>query len=419
MPGNQQPNRTKHLIYALLLGLLCAGAAVRIIFWFWQTSRAEAEGKRISEYRAQHKFDWMNPYLALTPPPPRTSDQHPCVFQAMNRQEAGPELGQCRTGWSLFSDPVDQFEVDLRYGAFVVRQTDLSLIDGLPVPFTRAYSSEDWFEPNPFHAFGRNSNHTFDISPLGGGSPRSLFSSLSIALEDGNFLFFERISPGDNYSDGLYRHSETDGKFYKAFLYWNGSGWTAKLADGSKILFPDSYGAKKISDGAPIEIDDAAGNKLRLERDPDRKLRQVLTPHDHWIRFIYDDRGWIAKAEDDQDHWVAYSYNRDGMLTNVVYSSGKKRRYEYEGANLTVIRDEEDNILVRNFYEQHTVIAQQFPDGRIYKYSYDVSPNCQYADSATIEFPDGTHEKVQTGASVPDFVKRIKREEIQAENSSQ
>lgn len=416
MPDKHQPNRTKRLLYTMLLALLCAGVAVRIGFSFWQTARADAEAKKRTEYKEQHKFDWMNQYLSLAPPPPRTGNQHPCVFQAMSRQTAGPELGDCRTGWSLFSDPVDQFEVDLRYGAFVVRQTDLFLNDGFPIPFTRAYTSLDWFHPNPVHAFGRNSNHTYDVSPLTSKPP---FRSMYLALEDGDFLSFERISPGESYPDGMYRHSETGGHFYNAFMYWNQSNWKTRLANGFQVLFPQAIPGKKIADGGPLEIDDAAGNKLRLERDTDCKLRQIITPHDHWIRLFYDDQGWIAKAEDDQDHWVLYSYNSDGMLTNVVYSSGKKRRYEYDGTNLTEIRDEEDNILVRNFYDQHTVIAQQFPDGRIYKYSYDSSQNRQYADSATIEFPDGTQEKVQIGASVPDFMRRIRPEPIQAENNPQ
>lgn len=398
----------KRLIYGLILGLLCAGLVARIGLWFWHTVRADEEAKKITEYRAQHKFDWMNQYLALAPPSPRISNQHPCVYESMS-QHTGPQLGQCKTGWSLFSDPVDQFEVDLRYGTFVLRQTDLFLKDSFPVPFTRAYTSFDWIDPNPVHAFGRNSNHTYDISPLG-GSPHSLFSSMSIALEDGDFLSFDRISPGENYSDGLYRHSETSGPFYKAIIYWNGTGWTTKLADGSLILFPDSYGAKKISDGAATEIDDAKGNKLRLERDAERNLRLIRTPHEQYIRLIYDD-GRIARVEDDGDHWVAYSYNRDGMLTSVVYSSGKKRRYEYDGTNLTVIRDENDNILVSNSYNQHQVISQQFPDGRTYEYTYNLSPNWHYAESVDIRLPDGTQQTVETGSSVPDYLRKMKLEQ--------
>ncbi|HEY6248794.1 MAG TPA: hypothetical protein VI685_02470 [Candidatus Angelobacter sp.] len=402
----------KPLVYALFLGVLCAGLAVKIGLFFWQTGRANAEIKKTIEYRDQHRLDWMNEYLSLEPPQPRTSDQHPCVYESLNQQTTKPQLGKCRTGWSLFSDPVDQFEVDLRYGAFVLRQTDLFLSDGFPVPFTRAYTSLDWLDPNPVHAFGRNSNHTYDISPLGG---KPLFSSLDIALEDGDFLHFERISRGKGYSDGLYRHSETSGRFYKAIIYWNGRGWTTKLADGSMIFFPDSYGAKKIADGAPIEIDDAAGNKLRLERDANRNLLQVRTPHEQSIRLLYDDQGRIARAEDDAGHWVAYSYNRDGMLTNVVYSSGKKRRYEYDGTNLTVIRDEEDNILLRNLYHYRQVVAQQFANGEVYEYSYQWSRNREYAQSATVRLPDGTQQTIQTGSSVPNYLRLLTRDSSEDE----
>src|SRR5215510_7366555 len=413
MSATPQTDRKKQMVYVLLLGLLCAGIAARIGFFFWQTARADQESQKITrsraEYNAEHRFDWMKEYLALEAPRARMSDQHPCVYESMNQQTARPHVGKCKTAWSLFSEPVDQFEVDLRYGAFVLRQTDLFLNDGMAIPFTRAYDSLDWFDPNPLHAFGRSSNHTYDISPLGGSPGAGLFSSMSIALEDGDFLSFERISPGTNYSDGLYRHTETSGRFYKAVMYWNGTGWTTKLADGSCILFPDSYGAKKISDGAATEIDDDAGNKLRLVCDANSNLQEVQTPHGHLIRLSYNNHGWIKLAEDDQGHWASYQYNPDGMLATVLYSSGKKRQYEYEDKNLTAVRDEENNILVQNAYDQGRVIAQQFADGQVYRYSYRWSSNWYYIESAIVRFPDGTEQTIQTGPSVPDLLKRNKR----------
>jgi len=95
---------------------------------------------------------------------------------------------------------VDRVEADLRYGNFVLRQTDLELNDVFDVPLNRSYRSNDWVHSNPVHAFGRNSNHPFDIAPVGTRNP---YTYLLIDLEDGDLLYFDRISKGTGYSDAV------------------------------------------------------------------------------------------------------------------------------------------------------------------------------------------------------------------------
>jgi YD repeat-containing protein len=396
MPGKQT-------FYAVVLGLLCAGATAKIGTAYWHNAHAAEEAEEAALERAEQQPDWVAQFLSADAPAAHMSDQHPCVYESMEQDTAGPRLGQCGMPTSLFTDPVDQFEVDLRYGTFVVRQTDLSLSDGVTVPFTRAYVSDDSFYPNHVHAFGKNSNQTYDIAPLGTRNP---YTWLAIALEDGDFLYFDRISSGTSFSDALYRHTETNGRFYKAILFWNGDGWTAKLPDGSLIVFPESYNSSKISDGAPTEVVDAMGNKVRLVRDADRNLQEIRTPHGHVIRLMYNDQGSISRAEDDRGDWATYLYNIDGMLMTATFSSGKKRQYEYDGAQMTVIRDENGNVLVRNTYVQGHVVVQQFANGAVYKYSYRGPPSGAYAETAIVQLPDGTQQTFDTAASVPDYVKQ-------------
>jgi hypothetical protein len=47
-----------------------------------------------------------------------------------------PQLGSCAMP-TVHGDPVDRFEVDLRYGNFILRETDLFLDDVFKVPLTR------------------------------------------------------------------------------------------------------------------------------------------------------------------------------------------------------------------------------------------------------------------------------------------
>ncbi|MGB6432207.1 MAG: hypothetical protein WBF06_16640 [Candidatus Acidiferrales bacterium] len=393
----------KPTTYVVILALLCAGAAIRLGMVYWQSAHANQEADEADLARSQRVPDWAAQFLAIDAAPARMSDQHPCVYESMEQAKPAPQRGQCGTATSLFTQPVDQFEVDLRYGNFVLRQTDLFLSDGLAVPFTRAYTSQDWFYPNHVHAFGKNTNQTYDIAPIGTRNP---YTWMAIALEDGDFLYFDRISTGTSYSDALYRHTETGGRFYKAIIYWNGGSWTARLDDGSLIAFPESSQAQKIADGAPTWVEDSMGNKLRLARDAEHKLQEIRTPRGHIIRLTYNDEGLISRADDDQNNWATYLYNLDGMLMTVTFSSGKKRQYEYDGTQMTVVRDENNNVLVRNTYDPGgRVVTQQFADGEVYHYSYRAVPGATYAESAIVRLADGTEQTVETADTVPEFVK--------------
>ena len=238
-PAQPRDNRTKRRIYILLLILVCVGA-LGIGFDRWQYARADVIAAKAAQAERQRKLDWLKSSVSLEARPAHMSNQHPCVYVSIEPKAEGPQVGECGMATSLFTDPVDRFEVDLRYGSFVLRQTDLFLKDDFSVPFTRTYSSSDWMHPNPVHAFGKNANQTYDIAPVGTRNP---YTWQAIVLEDGDFLYFDRISKGASYYDAIYRHTETDGRFYKAITYWNDNGWTTKLADGSLIYFPESYAA--------------------------------------------------------------------------------------------------------------------------------------------------------------------------------
>lgn len=251
-------------------------------------------------------------------PAARFDGNFPCVSVSAAGANTSPQLGTCAIP-TTHTESVNRFEADLRDGTFVLQETDLRINDVFDVPLTRSYRSNDWIHPNHVHAFGRNSNHPYDIAPVGSRNP---YTFQMLLLEDGEFLYFDRTSKGSGYADAVYMHTETSTRFYKATQQWNGSGWTMKLADGSEILFPESYNAKNMAQGAPIEMRDARGNRLELRRDGKRNLQEIRTPHRRWIRFNYDDLSRIKRAETDGGDSAQYEYNSDGMLTSVVLSSG-------------------------------------------------------------------------------------------------
>ena len=61
-------------------------------------------------------------------PLPRMDGKHSCVFASLEGSAVVPHPGKCSMPTSR-GTPVDRFEADLRYGRFVIRQTDLYLSD--------------------------------------------------------------------------------------------------------------------------------------------------------------------------------------------------------------------------------------------------------------------------------------------------
>jgi YD repeat-containing protein len=287
----------------------------------------------------------------------------------------------------------------------VLRQTDLQLQDVFDVPLTRAYS-EYGMHSNPVHAFGRNSSHPYDIAPIGTRNP---YTEIELVLEDGDFLYFKRISAGTGYADAVFQHTETSTRFYKATINWNGNGWTLRLTDGTEMSFPESYNAKNIAQGAVTEIRDASGSRLELQRDSLRDLKTIQTPHGHWIRFTYDDQSRITKAEDDKGNWVRYGYGEDryGMLLYAVQSSGKERHYEYQDRLMTTITNERGRVLLRNIYNSGALVRQEYASGDVYEYRYIWNARrTYYADKVIVTLPDHTQKEVPVSESVSPYFKR-------------
>jgi hypothetical protein len=74
--------------------------------------------------------------------PSRLDGTHPCVFASLSGGSMVTGLGHCATP-TEHHGATDRFEVDLRYGAFAVRQSDLLLNDVFDAPFTRSSFSSD------------------------------------------------------------------------------------------------------------------------------------------------------------------------------------------------------------------------------------------------------------------------------------
>ena len=339
-------------------------------------------------------------YLRTEVPAPMMDGTYPCVAAPVVGGTVVASIDRCRTPTGQAQD-LERFTVDLRYGAFVLQQPDLMVKDEANVVLTRSYRSDDWLGENRSHAFGKNSNHPYDAAIIGSRNP---YTYLDLVLEDGEFLHFDRISKGTGYANAVYQHSETSTRFYKATISWNGGGWTLILADGSRMEFPESYQALNLAQGAAMGLTDNVGRKLALRRDRQRNLLAIDTPHNPAMKFSYDDHARIVQAEDAHGDWTKYAYNPDGLLSDVVLSSGRLRHYDYEGSLMTTITDEHGHMILRNTYEDEQVVRQEYAGGQVLQYAYQLSPNGLYVEKATITFSDGSSKEI-TIDGVPESVR--------------
>lgn len=389
-PDLASDSRTiSHSTHRLILFVLSVATIVATI-GLWRSHRHRLENATLKELALSKLHD--------DAPRPLFDGTHPCIYAPVSGDRVTASIGRCAVA-AIQQGALDQFEVDLRYGVFVMRQTDLQLQDVFDVPLTRTYNSDDWLSTQPVHAFGRNSNHPYDEAPLGARNP---YTHMILALGDGDYLYFKRVSDGTGYSDAVYQHTETSTRFYKSVIYWNGDGWTLRLEDGSEVLFPESYAAKNLAQGAAKEIRDPQGNKLELKRDLQRNLKEILTPNGHWIKFTYDGQARIIRADDDRGNWARYVYDNHGMLTDAIHSSGASRHYEYRGVLMTAIKDEQGNTLLNNVYQNGLLIQQTYPNGDVYRFRYVLNSKRTYAIEAIVTLPDGDEREVETAGSVPE-----------------
>ena len=88
----------------------------------------------------------------------------------------------------------------------------------------------------------------------------------------------------------------------------------------------------------------------------------------------------MVQAADDAGHSVHYRYNADGMLTDVISSSGRERYYSYDRSLMTQIADEKQHVLLHNWYESGRLVRQQVGEDATYSYKYRLSSNKRYVE---------------------------------------
>lgn len=298
---------------------------------------------------------------------------------------------------------VNEFDVALDSGMFVLRQTDIFVPDLMPLSLTRTYRPWDYHS----RSFGVGANHPYDICPTGTRFP---YTYMDLNLEDGRQVHFPRISKGTGYADAVFQHTNTSSEFYGAQVAWNGNGWTLDFKDHRQFSFPEAYRAANYAQGAPFEMRDGSGHNIQLKRDAARNLEELISPSGHTINFKYDNAARIVKAWDDAGNIRNYSYDSSGHLEIVSDETGILYRFEYarllheagyDPYIMTTVMDGKWRILVKNFYGDNSRVSEQeFANGDIYQYKYVFDSKHQIVKTV-VTFPNGKVRQFNFNNGVP------------------
>ena len=297
--------------------------------------------------------------------------------------------------------PVNEFDVDLHTGRFVLRQTDLFAADLIPLALTRTYIAWDYHR----RAFGVATNHPYDICPTGDHFP---YTYTDLNLEDGSAVHMARISKGTGYADAVFRHDRTSSEFFGAQTAWNGNGWTLTFRDGRRFYFPDSYNATSCAQGAPTLMEDGKGNHVELKRDQKRNLQELISPSGHTIVFKYDSSDRIVEARDDAGNVRQYFYDSSGHIDAVTDGNHVLYRFEYaplireagyDPWLLTRVLDGNWKVLLENRYFLYRVSDQKLADGQLFHYDYKL--NGRDVLETTVTLPDGQRKMFSFRDGIP------------------
>ena len=149
--------------------------------------------------------------------------------------------------------------VDLNSGLFVHSGMDLSLGGIGSLSLSRTYRPDD----TRWRAFGIGSSHIYDTYLVGDTFP---YTFMDLVGPDGSRVHFNRISAGTSWTDAIYEAEPCgfSSCAVKATIRWNGGGWIVIYEDGTKLIFPEAFGAGTPQRAAITGYEDPFGNYIEL-----------------------------------------------------------------------------------------------------------------------------------------------------------
>lgn len=369
------------LIYPNFSG---AKPGTRIDFWNYDTQAkgwyiygqgtVTADGKQVRPDVGVRIYEFTGAMVALPssappPSPPPKCPKHGGGGAGSDNCNADPN--QPSPPASCAGDPVD-----CATGLFLNAGTDLVIDDVIPLKVTRSYRPQDLQS----RAFGIGTNLSYDIFLVGDRYP---YTYQDLILPDGARIHYKRISPGTDYQDAIYRHSETTSKYFGSTIRHGSLDcyWELDLKDGARLCFPIADGSPYARAAAATSISDRNGNTLKFERagifDSNvgyGDLKRITSPSGRYLQFTYDTKNRITQAVDNIGRVVSYQYDATGNLVKVTDPEGKFEAFTYDANhNMLTVQDKRGNIMVTNVYDVNSRVSEQtYADGSKNQFSYEL-----------------------------------------------
>jgi RHS repeat-associated protein len=248
-----------------------------------------------------------------------------------------PNLGK------LFGDPVDPSS-----GLFAYNKTDLVEPGPAPIAITRSYRQGD----SNSYSFGVGATMPYDLRLWSVDN----YQSTELIFPDGARVHYQRISPGNGFTDAVYEAKTTPTAFLHSTIAWNESvhAWNLTRTDGSVYTFGEN---------APLQsIRDRFGNIISLARTNGQlgDITRITSSSGRWINLTYDASHRITQAKDSAGRTVGYAYytgTGTGELQTVTDAKGGATTYTYDTSHqMKTIKDPRNIVYLTIGY---------YPDGRV------------------------------------------------------
>lgn len=139
-----------------------------------------------------------------------------------------------------------------------------------------------------------------------------------------------------------------------------------------------------------VGMRDRQGRQVRMARDAEGQLLEVVTPTGRRLALAYDPLHRIARAVDDRGRVLEYDYDTAGRLLRARESSGRETRFTYDAAHrLLTVEDGDDGVALAIDYDgELTPVRLSLGDGRLLSVAYRRDPDGQTAE-IHVTGPDG------------------------------
>jgi RHS repeat-associated protein len=203
------------------------------------------------------------------------------------------------------------------------------------------------------------------------------YSYQELVLPDGGRVRFDRITPGWNLTNLVYKNTSTLGEFFGATITHTFFRWVLTRRDGTVFLFKEALDFSGPRDTALLSITDRNGNIVTIDRRSDNTISRVTSPNGRYIDFTYDTSQRITHLQDNIGREVDYVYDAAGRLTQVTDVNDGVWVYDYDPANrMTGIHDARNILYLQNQYDANDrVILQTQADNGTYEFDYTTDAN--------------------------------------------